>query len=351
MASITIINDLHLGTQRQAGTTPMTQDMLRGYLQNWLITFCFEHRGHLVINGDLFDGFTVDVLEVIQAYNTLSMYLSEPTNRITLVAGNHDYSPKGNKLSSFHLLAHFLTAHFNSQVQVIDYRHGFTKISEGLYAIPHMPNQDLFDMQIFRAAGVPEVGTLLLHANCKNTFAENSDHSLNLSAEQVTGLMIKGWNLVFGHEHQGYTLRGGRITVVGNQVPSSIADCLGNTIKQYAVFTDGKLDLVTCWKLEDDYIEVDWTDIENLDHDSYRFIRVIGTATAEQASEVVSTVAKLRQRTQALVVGNAVRIEGVAEFDALAELSFEDLKKVDILALLLEELTEREGNVVKELLK
>jgi hypothetical protein len=46
-------------------------------------------------------------------------------------------------------------------------------------------------------------------------------------------------------------------------------------------------------------------------------------------------------------ISNAVKIDGLAEFDALATLSFDEIAKVDALALLLEELTEREGAVVR----
>ena len=61
-----IINDIHLGTQRQAGTTPATQVALKQYLQDEFRMLVERAAGQLlVINGDLFDGLSVDPGEVI----------------------------------------------------------------------------------------------------------------------------------------------------------------------------------------------------------------------------------------------------------------------------------------------
>jgi hypothetical protein len=102
--------------------------------------------------------------------------------------------------------------------------------------------------------------------------------------------------------------------------------------------------------LEEDkvFTRVDW---RNLDTDpGYQFIRVEGTATAEEAAEVVDAVARFRAKSEAYVVTNAVKVEGVAAFDELAEMSLEQITAFNVLDALLEELSEEEGKVVKELL-
>ena len=142
-----IINDIHLGTQRQAGTTPATQVALKQYLQDEFRMLVERAAGQLlVINGDLFDGFSVDPGEVIKAYDVLAAHVSFG-GQLALGAGNHDETAKGDKTSSFHLLAHIM-AQFGEGVQVIDHKSGFTEVATGVWAIPHMLNQDLFDIEI-----------------------------------------------------------------------------------------------------------------------------------------------------------------------------------------------------------
>jgi len=217
-----VLNDLHIGVNRSGGTTPQSQVALRTYLLDNLASILDKESGPVVINGDIFDGFTVDTNDVVKTARTLNTWLNKMTLReVHLVAGNHDYNPRGDKLSSFHLLVHML---YMSKVhgRVYVYDKGLKQVSRNVWCIPHMPNQDLFNMEIAEAIPVGKPGQyLLLHCNYKNGFAENSDHSLNLSDDQVGDLMKAGWTLLLGHEHVGYSLRGGGGVVAGNQLPSS----------------------------------------------------------------------------------------------------------------------------------
>lgn len=346
-----VLNDLHVGTKRQAGTTPASQAALTSFIIDRL-----DHLLHLtqeswiVVAGDLFDRFEVEAADLISAYTLFSSWLAADEARLlTLIAGNHDWAPKGSKISSFHLLAHFLVSRFGDRVDVIDHTRGFTVVGENVYAIAHMPNQDLFEIEVDKAANCDGEGkVLLLHCNVKNPFAQNADHSLSLGDEKLGGLMRAGWTLVIAHEHQYRPLRGGRVVITGNQIPTSVADMLGCDGKFYATIRDGVVATHRVEDVERLYAEIDWTDLD--DAPDLPFLRVTGKATVEQAAEVVSAVANLRRTSDALVIGNAVRVEGLAEFDALAELSFEDVKKIDVLSMLLEELTEREQEIVKGLL-
>lgn len=346
-----IINDLHIGTKRQAGTTPASQAGLREYIYSEFERLLQIETDHVCVLGDLFDGFNVETADVIRTYNLLNNAVARG-RRLTLVMGNHDASAKGDKVSSFHLLAHFLCAS-SKNVKVVDHSNGLTNVDgnhlDRVFALSHCLNHDLFNLEIAKAVEMDgEHRVLLLHCNVKNEFAQHSDHSLDLGDEQLGALMRAGWTLVVGHEHQARTLRSGRVIIPGNQIVTSVADVLGSDKKFYTTITD-KVERHEWLNVPDIYAEVDWTNLD--DAPEKAFLRVTGNATAEQAADVVAAVAKLRQKSDAYVVGNAVRIYGMADFEALAELSFDDVSKVDVLALLMEELSEREQDVVRGLLK
>lgn len=346
-----VISDLHLGVDRQAGTTPLTQVKLREYLQSWLVEFLQEHKtDHLCINGDLFDKFSVDPMEVIRVFNTFADWLNDTKGILTLIAGNHDSNPRGDKVSSFALLTHFLQRQFPKHVNVINVGDGFTRVWEETWAVPHMENQDTFDLALQAAIDSGEHGFLLLHANVMSTFCENSDHSLNVSEAQIDALIAAGWTLVFGHEHVGKTLKGRKVIVVGNQIPSSIVDCIGDSDKHALVLDENHYTLFPTWCADwpDGFEEVAWHDLAFFDSNK-KFIRVTGDCSAEQAADMVNAVAKFRQRSTAFVVGNAVRVAGMAEMDELASLSMENVSKFDVMGALLETLDEREQEVVKGL--
>ena len=349
-----IINDLHIGVTRSGGTTPQSQQELRDYLLNGLSQLLDREYGEVTINGDLFDSFTVDISQVIETAHIIYDWLNcRPKARISLIAGNHDWNPRGDKVSSFHLLGAMLgMSDVSPRVSVFD--KGYAQVSSKVvWCIPHMANQEAFDAEIEKAfnygmltsrKGLPAY--LLLHCNYKNGFAENSDHSLNINDEQVAKLMAAGWTLIIGHEHIGYTLRGGRVVVVGNQFPSSIADCLNDQDKQAVKITDNGLQFVTTWAAEDNYYEVDWRDIE-VDMDCC-FIRVTGEAASLEAAEVIKAVSNLRQRHTAFVITNSVKIEG-HDMNLTTE-SVKSIAAFDMVGAIMESLNEKEQEIVKGLL-
>lgn len=341
------INDLHLGVTRSGGTTPQSQTALRDYLRTCLAHTLYDYSGqHVVINGDLFDSFQVETGEVIAAHKIFSNFIKDG-GTLTLIMGNHDASAKGDKVSSFHLLAHILESTDPDSVDVVDHTRGFSCIGDGVFAISHCMNQALFDLELAKAAKHDgEDSYLLLHCNYKNGFAENSDHSLNINDEQVGALMRAGWTLVLGHEHQGYTLRGGRVIVVGNQFPSSVADCIGDPEKHLLVI-DGGHEFVCTWDANGSYIEANWRDLTNID--GYNFIRVVGNATALEAAAVIKSVSQLRQRSDAYVITNSVKVEG--QDMTMNTESIESIKAFDVMGAIYAELNEREIETVKELMK
>lgn len=334
-----VYNDTHCGVIRSAGTTPRTQWELRQWNLG-LFASLFEHASHddVIILGDLFDTFSVPLNDFWQVYQVLANWL-ERNRHLTLylVAGNHDLSKTSTTMSSFHLLCAMLK-HQYMNVEVILQP---TEVPYG-YVIPHLPNQDLFDAAL---AEVPECEALFLHCNYDNNFAAESDQSLNLTKEQAEKVPAK--YIVIAHEHQTKVV-GNRIFIPGNQLPTSVADWLGTDKKSYLQMKQDKEPALVSWLEPAGIFErVNWKEPELV---SAKFVRLEGTATAEEAQEVVEAVARYRQQSQALVVTNAVRIQAGAEAGHFAD-SLETIRAFDVLAALKELLEPKEFALVEEALQ
>ena len=352
-----VINDLHVGVQRKGGTTPQTQQALRNYIRHGLQWLLDNEDHEIAVNGDLFDAFTVDIVEVMKTYDIFAEWLEGGVRTLNMIQGNHDANPRGDKVSSFHLLCHFLKARFGNAVNVLD--SGFAEIgfnpcdNGAVFCIPHMPNQDMFNIEVEKAINSVRVGSityyLLLHCNYKNTFAEHADHSLNLSDDQVGRLIMAGWNLVIAHEHVGYELRSGRVRVVGNQVPSSVSDCIGDDEKNALTIKDGVATYLPTWRSKGSFAEIDWRELDDAD-EGLKFIRVVGECTAEQSAEMVNAVATLRQKHGAFVISNAAKVDGLAAIEDGVADSLENLATFNVMDELAEVLTSEELDKVKALM-
>ena len=115
-----------------------------------------------------------------------------------------------------------------------------------------------------------------------------------------------------------------------------------------------KLRKIQTWSRLGDYgyVEIDWRELfTTAVAASVKFTRVTGNATAAEAEAVVDAVAKYRAEANAFVVSNAVKIEGMAEMNAVGAVNAEAVKGFDVLSALLQELTEREQEVVMEMMK
>lgn len=357
-----LLNDIHIGVTRSAGTTLQSRYDIKRYLQTMLKATIYQHPDKdLIINGDLFDGFEVEMHEVLELFFTLTDWLKDTKRRAKLVRGNHDIAKNSEKTSSFAFLCSLLQRMYPEQVDVYD--KGLEQMYEHVWVIPHVVNQDLFDIELDKVVGIAVPGYLLLHANVDNEFAEQADHSLNVSDDVIERLIALGWTLVFAHEHQHKRLYRGNVVVLGNQWPSSIADCLtmGRAQadgKKYAHILSTEEDFINdtrkvtiapveTWDAAADYAEMDWKELINT---SARFIKVTGKASTEDAQDVIMTVARYRQKSQAFVITNAVQIAGVDNLDDLSTLSQEKLQSVDVLAALKEELDPAECAAVDQLL-
>lgn len=318
---LTVINDLHIGVCRKAGTTPESAEALRKHLLSEF--YKLLPNSDLLINGDLFDSFAVPITDVLQTYYYLADWLTLGYT-LYLARGNHDLSKDSSKVSSFDLLCKLLSRLYPETVVCITEP---TKMKYG-YVIPHMQNQDLFDAALLQ---VPECETLFLHCNYDNKFTVQSDHSLNITKEQVSSLPVK--QVIIGHEHQ--MKMSGKVLIPGNQVASSVSDWLGCAAKYKVV--NGELVEVRGSEL----VEMDW---RNLAPSTAKFVRITGSCLPEEAVEMTAAVAKYRGSSAAFVVACAVEVAGVSDETNLK--SLEDIQKFSIMDTLKEFLTEKEFDKV-----
>lgn len=327
---LTVLNDWHIGAVRSAGTTPATAYQLRlDLIQQFEDTLSGIHTD-LLIAGDLFDGPDISKQGLLQTYMILRNWLDDnPTCQLWAMNGNHDLSKSSQVLSSFQLLMALLKEHSNFVHHVTE-----GQMTSHGYMLPHVANQDLFNLELSK---VPECDHLFVHCNWDNGFAVDSDHSLNLSKQQAIDLPVK--HIFFAHVHQATTALGSKVVVMGNQVPSSVSDCLGNDTKQQLEVGTNEHGsyyvLHTHWRAADDFVEVDWREVSDLVDAKQRFIRVTGTATATEAAKLVTTLARFRKDAKALVITNAVKIEGVDDAAQLA-LSHEEITSFNVRAALAE---------------
>ena len=350
----TVLNDLHIGVNRTGGTTAEIATKLRQFVLDRYAEL-LKLGDKIVVNGDCFDNYIIPLSDLLQAYQTTAVWLAGSNVRqIDLIPGNHCLSKSSANLSSFELMARLLEARFPGQVR---YLQGANWVDEGhgIYAVSHVSNQEIFELAL---SNVPDnVKVLLLHVNFDNVFAGQSDHSLNLSRAQAKELTKRGITLVLGHEHQGRTLMNDKVVIVGNQVPTSVSDCLVHGEGQkdgrkYALVIDGDdMELVPTWSFKDDvggFREVDWRDLSKAP-DGPLFIRVGGEATAAEAPSVIKAISKFRQTSKAFVITNGVKVEGVAGADELAA-SVEDIRSVDVLQMLIDTLDPDQAACVRKLL-
>lgn len=301
---LTILNDIHAGVERVAGTTIESRYALRQYVIKKFATLLPDND--LMVLGDLLDSVNVPVADLFAIYNIIREWLLKG-HKLYLVAGNHDLSKTSNVMSSFDFLGALLKIKDQyDQVQVIK----APVMTHYGYVIPHLANQDLFNAALKE---VPECDTLYLHCNYDNFFAAQSDQSLNISVDQA--MQSKAKRIVIAHEHQYKSTA--KVLLPGNQITTSVADWQHCKSKWYIKDVGDasySYKVEPCALRDDEYVEQDW---KNLAVTTHNFVRVIGDATVAESSQVVTAIAKFRAKSPAFVVSNAVNIEsgdGLGDF-------------------------------------
>lgn len=302
---LTILNDIHAGAIRSAGTTPATQLQLRQTTTQRLKAL-LPTSGDLLLNGDLFDTNNVPLVDMLEVYQLLNDWLRTGTGTLYNSFGNHDASKTSNVLSSFQFLGRLLSQHGNRYVHIEE-----PTMTPWGYVLPHMLNQEQFDIALGK---VPQCTYLFVHCNYDNHFAAQSDQSLNISEAQAFASKAK-W-IVFGHEHHPRDI--GKVLVPGNQIATSVSDWLQPTDKRFLVIADDfSRSYSIAAKRADEFAEVGYADLATYEGKA-SFIRVVGSTEAENTSAVLTAINKFRRASDALVVTNAVHIETagqVVKFD------------------------------------
>jgi metallophosphoesterase superfamily enzyme len=353
-----ILNDIHLGFFRAGGTTIASREAARDYLHTSLQKTLDETtETHLVIAGDLFDDFEVTGRDWMAAFCILYGWINGG-GELTLIAGNHDHSPKANKVSAFEMLCQVLKQQSPDSVHVVPVD-SIQWIATNVVAVAHCSNQDIFDLKLKEVLDTvnSQGDFVILHANFDNNFAAQSDHSLNVSRAVAHQFAEKKVRLLFAHEHQAKVDIGGNVYVMGNQWPTSVADCLGNDNKFAHIITGDVIHSFETWNRDSDagYEEVPWQNLSDmpeltaLEQRNTKFVKVIGEATANQASEVMNAIAKFRQKSSAFVVTNGVKVDGIVAVEDLPD-TFEAAKAFDIIDFIKKHLDVREFAVVCELM-
>ena len=347
-----VINDTHLGVNRSGGTTPLTYATLLEYTHEQFdrLLDLGSPDGCVLINGDLFDGFLVSNSVLLRTFKAISDRIdSGLIDKLYLARGNHDIARDTAKLSSFDLLGALLTEAFPQAVVVINEP---TRISWGGdaqgWVVPHAPNQDIYQLWIDEVKAQP-APFVFVHANWNNGFAAESDHSLNLSQEQCAALEAAGVSkIVFAHEHQQGTRPNG-VVIVGNQYPTSVSDCLGNTYKRALQIDGGQISEVVTWQDKGSYFEVDWTRLDLIPEDA-QFVRIKGEADDEQSASVTEAVSALRKKHSAFVITNAVTVDGRA-LDVSALEAVEQVQRFDVIKFLFDNLKKEQADYLRPMLK
>lgn len=340
MTPLYVTSDWHLGVIRAGGTRPDTAYQLRqDLLKHFGATLDNINDGNLLLNGDICDTPNIPMSDLAQAFALLASWLQRTGKKLYLPPGNHDLSKNSTNFSSFQFMAKLLSDQFPEQAFYLEGGHD---IGDGCYVLSHVANQSLLEVELAR---VPDCKYLFVHANFANVFAQEADHSLSISEDQIRALPAE--KVIFAHEHIGRSEMGGRVLIVGNASPSSISDCLGDATKNLIKITDAGIEFIQTWQAEGDYQEIDWRDLQDT---GARFIRAVGTATAAEAAQVVQAISRFRQKSAALIVGNAVKVEGVND-QAEMELTHEQITGFNVHEALAKLLTNEENQKINALLE
>ena len=329
-----VLSDLHIGAVRSAGTSPASSKALRDHLLPSFKDLLNKADEDVILNGDIFDSSNVSMTDLLETYNIILNWLGKGHN-LTIVVGNHDLYTDTSKLSSLQFMAALLAKEPN-----VTYVSGGMRLSDEIYIISHVHNQDMFDLELSK---VPTCKYLLLHCNYDNPFSKHLDNSLDLSEQQA--LDCKAEYIVLGHEHHTRRALGGKVFIPGNQIASSVADCIGGHDK-YMTHLGDKPELVKVWDSATNYAEIDW---RNPAPSTAQFIRFIGHATPAEAADMADTIARYRRSSEAFVVANAVKVGEDTEGNELALNSLEAISKFNVMEALRDHLAPEEFKVLENL--
>lgn len=343
---IKIINDLHAGVRRQAGTTMNSRQELNSFINmkiRQLLESCSD-ADVVVVLGDIFDKPKVSELVLFDVYILFLNFLKSSSADLVLVRGNHDNrSERVDDMCSLELLYSLL---INSLMEAGDDTTRLKLIynepeevyddSSSCMVIPHVYDQQTFD-EILSKINTTYYDYLLLHCNFDFHYAVG-DHSLNLSREQAKEIISGGTQIIIAHEHQFREPVLG-LTVIGNQFPTSIADCKDRIKKVYMTLNDQyTYSFTETWSPKGSYLNCKYPDIEEAE-----FVRIHGSCNSSEFGNIVRDISEFRKNSDALIVSNAVKVSV-----RKTSISKEDVTNINIIDMLMSALPEKFRERVKE---
>lgn len=301
-----VLNDLHLGVKRQAGTTKKSREALESWMLDQFEECLKTPHDNLIILGDLFHQRNVEEHVMARVITALGK-----ERECVIVAGNHDLGGiEDHTISSAEFVVKMADAWWADTPQ---------KFGDS-WVIPHLHSQDEFDKAVQEC---PDDTILMVHCNIDSPFA-HGDHSLNLSLQQMKDLSDRGVDVIAGHEHTKRDVM--NVTILGNQFPSSISDCMGGD-KYLHILEDNELTEICTWEQDDSYND------EGTFRDHGEFINITGECELSEYPGIVESVADLRKLSDAFIVKNSVKVR---EFEA--DTSAEEITRFNITEMLLEEI-------------
>lgn len=310
-----IISDLHQGLTRKTGVTAESLAQFENDKIKSLAALLAQHEDkEIIVAGDLFDSHDVTLRSILQVASTL---LTHP-KKVWIIAGNHDLSKNTLKMSSLKFLSEWVIMN-STNVEVIFEPQ---TIGENIFAVPHMPNQELFDEAIKHAT----TDILITHCNYENGFAVEKDHSLNLTKKQAKKFKM----VISGHEHNARTV--GNVHMVGAFAPCNVGEA---SVEKFShVFDPQRMSLTTEGQSPHTYQEIHWKDMDTAL--AVDFLKIVGEATAAEAPTVLSAVAALRKKSSAYMIQNSVTVESI-ELGEVEGASFESVNTMELLGSILDD--------------
>jgi len=210
-----------------------------------------------------------------------------------ILGGNHDVVNDVNKKSTLHVINEM----FPGKVAMPEF--GKVVVSNttlgrcNFVTIPHHSSKQLF-LEALEGAdkllSEDHINYLVLHCNYNSGYATN-DTDLNITTGECESLLVDFDYILIGHDHHPKTDLGDRVIVLGNIHPTNFGDI---TDKHYLVINENghPQGYETCW-LDNQYVCVNYTQIDRVDPEHHQFVRITGNASPSDIPDLSRAIKKL----------------------------------------------------------
>ena len=285
---VNIFSDTHLNVSRQAHTTAESSKRLNDRLFEQAMA-CKSTDMNVIV-GDLFDKTFNPEWAVIQGIHV-------SFGDVIVLAGNHDETNReGTKCSLEVVQESGKDVIRNPKLSEV-----FVVRRGPLYFVPHHSTQELFDFaleKIIESSGDQENKYLFLHCNRGTPIGDKSDSTLYVSDEMEDRLLEKFTRIFYGHEHHPQLLKGGRVVVCGNTMPTSFSDISDKYRYELNTETD-QMEKIQIWSKAQSYLELTVGE-ELTEKPDVEFVLVTGKSSRKETAEYIEECWKKYPRALAI---------------------------------------------------